>query len=271
MEQENTVDTETATGLIQKAEEIVSQINQYVDLFFGGFFVITVGIIAIYLIHKIAAKFLFPHFGKGRLVKVTGVTIYALILLTTAMIVLGSIGVDVSGVAHIAAVIIFVLAVLSFFLIPFLPSLPFKIGHLLEVRGELGTVTAISPLFTTLQKFDGTMVFVPNTSIISVTIKNYSHVSSRRIEISLSIENDMNLERTKEALIRLMTEDERVFKEPSKPAVFVLNANPVCIELLAVCWVKNKDWYTTKSDFWEAIVTNLNEDVHLAKLYPTVK
>jgi small conductance mechanosensitive channel len=149
--------------------------------------------------------------------------------------------------------------------------LPFQIGHLLEVRGELGTVTAISPLFTTLQKFDGTMVFVPNTSIISVTIKNYSHVSSSRIEISLSIENDMNLERTMEALVRLMTEDERVFKEPSKPAVFVLNANTVCIDLLAVCWVRNKDWYTTKSDFWEAIVTNLNEDVHLAKLYPIVK
>jgi len=35
--------------------------------------------------------------------------------------------------------------------------------------------------------------------------------------------------------------------------------------------VKNKDWYTTQSDFWEAIVTNINEDVHLAKLYPTVK
>ena len=53
--------------------------------------------------------------------------------------------------------------------------------------------------------------------------------------VSLSIENDMNLERTREALIRLMTEDERVFKESSRPAVFVLNANPVCIELLTVC------------------------------------
>jgi len=265
MEQESTVDTETVTGLTQKAGEIVSQINQYVDLFFGSFFVIMVGIIVIYLIHKIAARFLFPHFGKGRLVKVIGVTIYAMILLTATLIVLDSIRVDVSGIAHIALVILFVLAVLAFFLLPFLPSLPFQIGHLIEVKGELGTVTAISPLFTALKKFDGTMVLIPNATIISMTIKNYSHVSSSRIEINLSVQNDMNLERTIAALVRLMTEDERVLKEPSKPAVFVLNANPVCIELLAVCWVKNKDWYTTKSDLWKKIVTTLNEEVHLAK------
>ena len=87
-----------------------------------------------------------------------------------------------------------------------------QIGHLLEVNGELGTLTAISPLFTTLEKFDGTMVFIPNTSVLSMTIKNYSDVSSRCIEISLSIENDMNLERTREALIRLMTEDVHLAK-----------------------------------------------------------
>jgi small conductance mechanosensitive channel len=146
--------------------------------------------------------------------------------------------------------------------------LPFQIGHLLEVRGELGTVTAISPLFTTLEKFDGTMVFVPNTSIISTTIKNYSHISCRLIEINLSIQNDIHLERTKEVLIRLMTEDERVLEEPSAPAVFVMKANAVCIDLLAFCWVKNEDWFSTKSDLWEEIIITYNEDVRLAKPLP---
>ena len=265
MAQESTVDTETVTGLTQKVEGIFSQINQYVDLFFGSFFTIIVGIIAIYLIHKIAARFLFPHFGKGRMVKVSGIALYALILLATALIVLDSIGVDVSGIAHIAIVTIFVLAVLTFFLLPFLPRLPFKIGHLLEVKGELGTVTAISPLFTTLQKFDGTIVLIPNATVISMTIKNYSHVSSSRIEINLRVLNDMNLERGIEALIKLMKEDERVSEKPSKPAVFVLNANTDYVDLLAVCWVKNKDWYTTKSDLWGKIVTTLNEEIHLTK------
>ena len=251
MKQESTVDTEIISDLGRKAEELAGQVNQYFDLFIGSLFMLIGGILAIYLIHRIASKLLFPHFHKGRLIKVAGVTLYALILLATAMIVLSSIGVDVAGIGQIALVTIFVIAVLSFFLLPFLPKLPFKIGHLLEVSGELGTVVAISPLFTALKTFDGTLVFVPNTAIMTTTIKNYSHESSRRIEINLSVQNDIGLVQIKTALIRLMTEDERVLEEPSIPAVFVVNANADSIDLLAVCWVENKDWFATQSDLWE--------------------
>ena len=268
MEQENTVDTEAITDLSRKAEEIVGQVNQYGELIVSNFFVVMGGIIAIYLIHKIAAKFLFPHFHKGRLIKVIGVTVYALILAATALMVLNSVGVNVTAISHFALVTILVVAVLTFFLLPFLPKLPFQIGHLVEVKGELGTVTAISPLFTTLQKFDGTWVFVPNTSIMSMTIKNYSHVPSRRIEINVSVQNDIDLQRTKEAFVRLMVEDERVLEEPSGPAVFVVKANAVFIDLLAVCWVKNEDWFSTQCDLWEKIVNTSNEDIHLAKPFP---
>ena len=117
--------------------------------------------------------------------------------------------------------------------------------------------------------FDGTLVFVPNTSIMSMTIENYSHISSRRIEINLGVQNDIDLERTKDALISLMTEDERVLEEPSRPTVFVMDANAVDISLLAVCWVKNNDWFTTQSDLWEKIVNAFDEDIHLAKPYLT--
>jgi small conductance mechanosensitive channel len=269
MKQESTVDTEIISDLGRKAEELVGQVNQYVDLFIGSLFMVIGGILAIYLIHRIASKFLFPHFHKGRLIKVAGVTLYALILLATALIVLSSIGVDVAGIGQIALVTIFAIAVLSFFLLPFLPKLPFQIGHLLEVRGELGTVVAISPLYTTLKTFDGSLVFVPNTAIMTMTIKNYSHESSRRIEINLRVQNDTNLERTKEALIKFMTEEERVLKEPSRPAVFVMNANADYIDLLAVCWVKNNDWFAMQSDLLEKVVSAVDEDVHLAKPYLT--
>ena len=264
MKQESTVNTEALTDLGRKSEDIVGQVNQYGDLVIGSIFVILGGIIAIYLIHKIAAKFLFPHFHKGRLIKVTGVTVYALILAATALMVLNSVGVDVTAISHFALVTIFVVAVLTFFLLPFLPKLPFQIGHLVEVKGELGTVTAISPLFTTLQKIDGTLVFVPNTSIISMTIKNYSHISSRRVEINLSVKNEKVLERTKEVLLRLMSEDERILDEPSEPAVYVMSANSDFIDLLAICWAKNEDWFSAQCHLWEKII-NTCDDIHLAK------
>lgn len=267
MDQERTADTEAPAGVIQKTEEIVGQVSQYGNLIIESLFVIVIGMIAIFLIHKIAAKFLFPHFHKGRLIKVTGATLYALILLFTALIILEILGVDVTAIGHIALVTIFMFAVLIFFLMPFLPKLPFQIGHLVEVRGELGTVNAISPLFTTLQKFDGTLVFVPNTAVISMIIKNYSHVSSRRVEINLRVKNDIDLDRTKEALVRLMSEDERVLDEPSGPAVFVMKASAVFTDLLAVCWVKNEDWFSAQSDLWEKIVNTSDEDIRLAESF----
>ena len=265
MEQEGTVEPEALTGLIPRAEEIVGEINQYGDLIIGGIFVILGGVIVIYLIHEFASKFLFPHFRKGRLIKVVGVTFYALILVSTSLMVLNMVGVDVTVIGQFALASVFVVAVVIFFPLPLLPKLPFQIGHLVEVRGELGKVTAISPLFTTLQKFDGKLVFVPNTSIVSTTIRNYSHTSSRRIEINLSIRHDSDLERAKTICVRLMSEDGRVLDEPSPPVVFVISANAVSIELFAVCWVKNEDWISTQSDLWEKIVNAFDEDIHLAK------
>ena len=264
MAQESTIATEAAEDLIQETEEIVGWVSRYGDLIIESIILIMVGIVAIFLIHTAAEKFLFPHIHKGRLVKVVGITVYALILVVTALVVLESVGVDTTAVGHIALVTVFVAAVLIFFVMPFLPKLPFKIGHLVEIKGELGTVTAVSPLFTTLQKADGTLLFVPNTSIISMVIKNYSRLSSRRVEIHLGVQNDNDLERTKEALGRLMSEDERVMDQPSGPAVYVMSANAIFIDLLAVCWVNNEDWFSTQCILWEKII-NTSEDIHLAK------
>lgn len=62
-----------------------------------------------------------------------------------------------------------------------------------------------------------------------------------------------------------MLEDGRVLDEPSPPAVIVVSANAVGIELLAVCWVKNEDWFDTQSHLWEKIVNTFDDDIHLAK------
>jgi hypothetical protein len=47
-----------------------------------------------------------------------------------------------------------------------------------------------------------------------------------------------------------------------------MKANADCVDLYAVCWVKNKDWFSTKSDLWEEIVITYSEDVPLAKPWP---
>jgi small conductance mechanosensitive channel len=103
---------------------------------------------------------------------------------------------------------------------------------------------------------------------MSMIVKNYSHISSRRIEINLSVRHDSDLKRAKAVCVRLMSEDGRVLDEPSPPAVFVINVDTIGVKLLAVCWAKNEDWFSTQSDLWENIINVFEEDIHLAKPLP---
>ena len=264
MEPEANTEIAAPAELVQKTEELIYQVGQYGEVIVGSVLLFVIGVIAIYLAHKFAAKYIFPHFGKGRLVKVAGVALYALIIVTVSLLVLNGLGIDATRVGQIALVIVFISAVLIFFLLPFLPKLPYQIGHLVEFKGELGTVSAISPLFTTLQRADGTLIFFPNTSIMSAPVKNYSHISSRLIEINLSVRHGSDLAHVKQTLVDLMSRDKSVLKEQSPPTVFVTKADGVRIDLLAVCWVRNEDWVRTKSDLWEMILQTLNHDNDLA-------
>ena len=132
----------------------------------------------------------------------------------------------------------------------------------------LGTIDAISTFHTTLRKFDGTMVFVPNALVLASRIMNYSDTPSRRIEMKLNVNTDSDLDETKSLFIRLMNEDERVLDDPAPPAVFVMDANAAGVEMFAVCWVNNADWLSTRSDLWMKVVDAFIKDERVAMSLP---
>ena len=82
-------------------------------------------------------------------------------MVASVLIVLNKLGFDVKNLAKVSILSIVVIAVVIFFLLPFLPRLPFKIGQMVEIRGVLGTVDSITTYHTTIRKFDGTIVFIP--------------------------------------------------------------------------------------------------------------
>jgi small conductance mechanosensitive channel len=268
MEPESIAEEEYLTDLTQEAAEVVDQVSEYGDLIMGSLYLIIGGMFVIYLLHKLASKFLFPHMGKARLIKVIFGTMYVLVLVITALMVLKKIDIDVTVIGQIALVGVLIGAVVIFFLVPFLPRLPFLTGHMIEVNGELGIVDAISAFHTTLRKFDGTMVFLPNALVMASKIKNYSDTPSRRIEIKLSVNTDSDLEETRAIFIRLMSDDDRVLDEPAPPAVFVVNANAAGVDMFAVCWVKNEDWFSTRSELWLKVVDAFIEDSRVAMSLP---
>ena len=69
------------------------------------------------------------------------------------------------------------------------------------------------------------------------------------------------------AFTQLMQADTRVLSSP-EPAVNVMNVNAAGVDMLAVCWVENKDWLKTRSDLWRAVVKTFLADERLAMSLP---
>ena len=253
---------------IQEAAGVLDQVSAYGSLITNSLFLIIIGMVAVFLLHKLTSKFLYPHIKKTRLMRVVFGTLYVLILVVTMLMVLNKIGIDTTVISKIALMTVLTGAVIVFFLIPFLPRLPFLIGQMIEVNGVFGTVESISYAHTTIRTFDGAMVFVPNPVILASKITNYHDLPERRIALNLIVNLDADIEEVRTFLLKIMNGDERVVEEPAAPLVRAATASANGLELTALCWVKNEDFLNTQSDLWIRVVTAFNNDERVTMSRP---
>lgn len=195
-------------------------------------------------------------------------SLYVLVLTITVLLALREIGFDVRIIAQISLISILIGAVVIFFMVPFLPRLPFILGHMVEINTVMGTVDAISSFHTTIRKFDGTVAFIPNALVMASRIMNFSDTPSRRIEMSFGIKPDSDLAHAKELILKLMGEDERVLDDPADPVVFVMGANASSVDMVGYCWVLNADWLSARSDLWLKAMSMLREDAQVELAIP---
>ncbi len=254
---------EKTESIIEQATAVFDQFGEYGFLILDSLYLIIVGMTIIFLLHKIAARFLYPKVKYTRLARVILGTLYVLVLAITALLALKKIGFDVEAVGQIAIISILIGAVVIFFLVPFLPKLPFVLGHMVEIKGVLGHVDAISSFHTTIRTFDGSLVFIPNAVVMASQIMNFHYTPSRRIELHFKITVDSELEYAKELIIRLMSEDERVLDDPSPPSIFLVGADATGVDMTAYCWVLNEHWLAARSDLWLKAIDTLQQETRV--------
>ncbi len=262
---------QSVTSVIQEASEIVDQVSVYGSLITNSLYLIVGGMIAVFILHKLTSKFLYPYLKNTRLIKVIFGAMYVLILVVTMLIVINKIGIDTSAISKVAILSVLIGAMAIFFLVPFLPRLPFKIGQMIEVNGVLGTVDNISTAHTTIRTFDGAMVFIPNPVVLASRITNFQDIPERRIAMNLTVNLDSDMEEARDLIFKIMNEDERVLKEPAPPVVRATTANAAGIDLTALCWVKNADFLNVQSDLWLQVVDAFKKDDHVTMALPQQK
>lgn len=98
---------------------------------------------------------------------------------------------------------------------------PYKVGDLIEAQGELGVVLEIQ-IFTTKMSTPGNkLAIIPNGALSNGNIKNFTELGQLRVDLVMGVAYDADIKETKEALMRAMTSQEKVLKDPA-PTVNML-------------------------------------------------
>ena len=178
------------------------------------------------------------------------------------IIIIGTIGIDTSSfVALFASAGVAIGMALSGTLQNFAGGFmillfkPFKVGDFIEAQGQLGTVKEIQITCTVLNTPDNKIIYVPNGSLSTGIINNFSKETIRRVDRSFGIAYGDDFYKAKEVILQLINEDERIMKDPL-PFIALGSLGDSSVNITVRVWAK-------QVDYW-AIFFDMNE-----KLYKT--
>ncbi|ESP95096.1 mechanosensitive ion channel family protein [Pseudoalteromonas luteoviolacea] len=151
---------------------------------------------------------------------------------------------------------------------------PFKSGDYIDAGGQSGSVRKIEIFSTELVTPDNKVIIIPNSSVMSGAIVNYSRESTRRIDLVIGVSYDADLKQVKAVLEGILTGESRILNDPSY-TVAVLELGDSSVNFAVRPWVNTSDYWPTYFDLLENIKNALDDaqinipypqmDVHLQK------
>lgn len=137
---------------------------------------------------------------------------------------------------------------------------PFNKGDTVEIgSGIKGVVEEIRIVHTRLRTFDNREVMIPNSSVTTNTITNFTVRGMRRIDLVISISYGADLLKAKQVLRELIDTEERVLKNPA-PNIGVKDLSPSSLDLNVQSWVKTPDYDAVRADQLEKIKLRFERD-----------
>ena len=132
---------------------------------------------------------------------------------------------------------------------------PFKVGDYIEAQGVGGTVQEIQIFHTILNTPDNKKIYLPNGSLSSGNIVNYSKEPTRRVDFTISIDYGESIDKVRAVLKEIVTNDQRVLTTPEP--VIALNAlADSSVNIALRVWVKSEDYWAV---YWETNEKIYNE------------
>lgn len=120
---------------------------------------------------------------------------------------------------------------------------PFQIGDFIEAQGEAGTVKAILITNTVILTPDNQTIYIPNGSLSTGIITNYSAQDFRRVDWTFSIAYGDDYQKARSVLEDLITKEGRILNEPAAPFIALNKMADSSIDIVVRAWVKTPDYW----------------------------
>ncbi|MFA5624242.1 MAG: mechanosensitive ion channel domain-containing protein [Bradymonadales bacterium] len=138
---------------------------------------------------------------------------------------------------------------------------PFKVGDVITVSGDTGGVKEIRPFDTILDTPDNRRIIIPNSKIYGNTILNVSYHENRRVDVSVGVSYDANMDETRKTLEACIKSVPNVLDEPQS-AVIMAELDAAAVTWSVRVWCPRAEYFAVR----EALIGAIKRDLDAAKI-----
>ena len=136
---------------------------------------------------------------------------------------------------------------------------PYKVGDYVDAQGVSGTVKEIQIFHTVLTTPDNKIIYVPNGSLSSGSVTNYSLSQLRRVDWTVGVEYGTEIEKVRQTVLDLIKKDSRILTDPT-PFIALSALADSSVNITIRVWVKNEDYWGVFFDMNQNIYEVFNRE-----------
>lgn len=151
---------------------------------------------------------------------------------------------------------------------------PYRVNDFIEAQGYTGVVKEIQIFTTILLTPDNKTVIIPNGSLATGSLINYSAEPTRRVDFSYGIAYGDSVQKAREIIMGVIATDDRILKDP-EPFIGLGELADSSVNLSTRVWVKTEDYWDVFFSMNEKVYEALDQggisipfpqvDVHMQK------
>lgn len=133
---------------------------------------------------------------------------------------------------------------------------PYRVGDYISAQGQSGTVKEIKLFSTVILTADNQTIYIPNNTIATAIIDNYSTAELRRVDWTVGISYGDDVDTARSVILGMLNGDARILPDPA-PVVWVAALADSSVNLTIRVWTRNEDYWAVFFEYNERFYKEL--------------